>query len=130
MVAPLQTSLVLEIPPHRKNRPTSLAAAVKLAPVLSALHESILTALSERAMTPDEFSASIGAHVLRCRPRFSQLASEAYGWLIEQTNETRPSALGNPMVVYRLSEHGRKYVGNLREVAHTPPTVRDDASAA
>lgn len=120
MVAPVQMNLALvgTLPPYRRNRPTSLAAAVKLAPALSDLLEDIMTALSGREMTPDEYAAIVGCHVLKIRPRFTELASEKYGWLIEQTDQTRPSALGNPQVVYRLSEHGRKYVANLREVRH------------
>lgn len=114
-----------KIAPYRRQSATSLAAAKKVTPGVKAIHMLILSTIRKYGpMNADEVSAKLATSPLSVRPRFTDLHGEKGGlFLLEPTGEQRPSSLGNPMDVYRLSDKGRKHVGDDRIDSHHANTM-------
>lgn len=121
--------------PYRRNSATSLAAAKKVTPGVKAIHMLILAAIRKKGpMTPDECADYLAVNVLKIRPRFAELHGEKYElFLLEPTGEHRPSSLGNPMDVFRLTYKGRQHVANdpvdPRELGHVATMHRNPRGA-
>ena len=81
----------------RATRAEALAKAERAGPRHRRL---LLAAFAEGPATADEAGARVGLQPLQCRPVVTRLHDAGQ---LETTGEIRPSALGNPSAVYRLS---------------------------
>jgi predicted ArsR family transcriptional regulator len=118
------------VAPYRDTE-TSLRAAVRVTPTLNVLRLRVLQAIqSFGPMTRDECAERLQEHVLTIRPRFTELSGAKYGmFYLEATGEQRPSALGNPMDVFRLTKAGEKALNDSVDAFHAP-TVAAQSTAA
>lgn len=86
---------------------TSIEAAEKVAPDVNVLRRSALWTLHNHGpLTADEIANSMGffgLNVLKIRPRITELRKLG---LVERTDDSRPSALGNNQHVMRLTDRG------------------------
>lgn len=112
-------------PGYASNSATSRAAAAKAEKTLNALHMLVLVTFRKHGpMTADACAELLGMefNVLRVRPRCTELLKPEYGALLERTGDTRPSALGNPQDVLRLTKAGHDALRD-RSGAFHPSTV-------
>lgn len=123
-------------PGHARNSKTSRNAAKNMAPKVRLLHHIILqTMLQHGSLNADECAERMPGkpHFMRIRPRFTELMKEEWGNLLERTGEERPSALGNPMDVARLTEAGKDVAKRGADVIHartvTPATPESPANS-
>jgi predicted ArsR family transcriptional regulator len=97
---------------------TSRAAAADVAPEMKALHRVILWTLHNHGpLTADEIAKSVGRHLLTIRPRLTELRING---LVERTDDTRPSALGNNQHVMRLTDAGHNALQDRVNSFHVP----------
>src|ERR1700686_1951865 len=79
--------------PGFKERTTSRAAALSMAPRVELLRQRVLSAIKaagDRGLTPDEAAALLDEEIVSIRPRFTELGP-LHLKKIEKTNERRPN---------------------------------------
>ena len=87
---------------------TSADAAVAIETRVTALQRGVLIQLESGPLTADECAVLMDRHFMTIRPRFAELHKAG---LIEPAGADRPSALGSPQAVHRITDAGRKVLG-------------------
>lgn len=83
---------------------TSAEAANRITPRVSPLRLGVLTALQHEPLTADEAAAACEVSILSIRPRMTEMGG--WGW-VRATGKRRPSAAGNPAMVWEITSAGR-----------------------